>query len=67
MYRFACTRVTANSRCVLLYREGTEPTEFDTVTPRQSRCNRLEDGVNDALRLAVDEVRVLLCQSQYEL
>ena len=67
VYRFACTRVAANSRASLLDDEGTEPTEFDTVTPRQTFSNRLEDGVDDALRLAVDEVWVLLCQSQYEL
>ena len=67
MYRFACTRVAANSRGLLLDGEGTEPTEFDTVTPRQSLCNRLDDGVDEELHLAVDEVRILRGQSQYEL
>ncbi len=66
VYRFTCTRVAANSRASLLDDEGTEPTEFDTVTPRQSRCNRLKDGVDEALHLAVDEVRILRGQSQYE-
>ncbi len=67
MYRFACTRVAANSRAALLDREGTEPTEFDTVTPRQTISNRLEDGIDEALHLAVDEVRVLRGQLLYEL
>ena len=49
MYRFACTRVAANSRAALLDDEGTEPTEFDTVTPRQTCNNRLQDDVDDVL------------------
>ena len=67
VYRFACTRVAANSRASLLDDEGTEPTEFDTVTPRQSCSNRLEDGADEALHLAVGEVGILRGQSQYEL
>ena len=67
MYRFACTWVAANSRGVLLDGEGTEPTEFDTVTPRQSRCNRLKYRLHNALNLVMDEVRVLLSQSLNEL
>ena len=49
------------------YGEATEPTEFDTLTPRQSLFNRLEDCADEALHLAVGEVRILLGQSQYEL
>ncbi len=67
VYRFACTRVAGNSRCSLLDGEGTEPTDFNTVTPRQSCSNRLEDCADEALHLAVDEVWVLLGQSLYEL
>ena len=62
----ACTRVAANSRDALPDREGTEPTEFDTVTPRQTISNRLEDGIDEALHLAVDEVRILHCQPHDE-
>ncbi len=67
MYHFACTRVTANSRAALPDREGTEPTEFDTFTPSQTISNRLEDGIDEALHLAVGEARILRGQSQYEL
>ncbi len=67
LYRFACTRVAANSRGVLLDGEETEPTEFDTLTPRQSCSNRLEDGVDEEPHLAVGEVRILRGQSLYEL
>ncbi len=67
MYRFACTRVAANSRGALSDRESPEPTEFDTLTSRQSCSNRLEDCADDALHLAVGEARILLGQSLYEL
>ena len=67
VYRFACTRVAANSRGLLLDGEGTEPTEFDTLAPRQTSSDRLEDGVDEALHLAVDEVGILRGQSLYEL
>ena len=67
VYRFACTRVAANSRGLLLDGEGTEPTEFDTLAPRKTSSDRLEDGVDEAIHLAVGEVRILHGQSLYEL
>src|SRR5690606_30476044 len=56
---FAGARIAADTGRPVLDREGAEAAQFDPITPRHGIADLVENGVDDVLDIALEQMRVL--------
>src|SRR5690606_14822819 len=67
IHLLARPRIAPEAGRSVLHREGTESAQLHPVTARHRVPNLAEDGVDDILDVALEEMRILVGQLLYEL
>jgi hypothetical protein len=60
IHLFAGARIASHARRTVLHRKGAEAAQFDAITPRHGIADLIEDGVDDVLDVALEQMRILV-------